>query len=188
MENKYTLSIRKILIINFGGIGDTLLSMPALKALRDFYPQAKITMLGVKRVCELAKNLTYIDEIFIFELNYKSRFFLSRILKDLKTLLVLRIKKFDLAINMCTIVSKKSALKMRLLLDVISRPPRTKKPSDEIKNRNFSYHFRFRFFFRETSSSIFSYPFSFNFSIFSDVFFKAFFAPSIFNAVFFAES
>ena len=39
-------SIRKILLIQFGGLGDMLLITPAIKSIIKTFPQAKISILG----------------------------------------------------------------------------------------------------------------------------------------------
>lgn len=109
-------SIKTILIINLGGIGDVLLSTPALKALRRFYPDSRIYLLAAGQTVEFAKGLPYIDEVFIFNLSFG----LIEILRNLKVIVVLRKKKIGLVINMRTLVSKNSALKMRLLLAAIN--------------------------------------------------------------------
>lgn len=108
--------IKKILIINLGGIGDILLSTPALKALRGFYPDSRICLLVTGQTFEFAKRLSYIDEIFIFNL----RCGVMELARNLRVLLILRKRKLDLAINMRTLVSQRSALKMRILLAAIN--------------------------------------------------------------------
>lgn len=119
MDNKENINYNKILIINLGGIGDILLSTPALKALRNFYPQSNISLLVVPRVYDLVKDLPYINDIFVFHFRFKNKSFLLALFKDLNALLILRRKQFDLAVNMRTLVSKGSALKIKFLLDII---------------------------------------------------------------------
>lgn len=111
---------KKILIINLGGIGDILLSTPALKALRRHYVDSRISMLVVPRSYELVKDLTFVDEVFIMPSRFSLKSFCLEIFSDLKLLVILRKKHFDLAINMRTLVSKKSAIKIKFLLDIIN--------------------------------------------------------------------
>ena len=59
-------NLNKILIINLGGIGDVLLSTPALRALEDNFPQAQISILIVPRAYAIVKDLSCIDNIFFF--------------------------------------------------------------------------------------------------------------------------
>ncbi|MEW6088955.1 MAG: glycosyltransferase family 9 protein [bacterium] len=113
-------SIKKILVINLGGIGDVLLSLPALKALRKFYPQAEIYGLFNYRSCDLVKGLPYFNKIVIFDIEYGGLIFFKNIFTSFKILLILRREHFDLAINMRTIVSEKSAEKMKFIFNIIN--------------------------------------------------------------------
>ena len=48
--------MNRILVIRGGAIGDFILTLPALKALRDAYPHAQIEILGYKHIAALAEN------------------------------------------------------------------------------------------------------------------------------------
>ncbi|MDD5729762.1 MAG: glycosyltransferase family 9 protein [Candidatus Omnitrophica bacterium] len=104
-------NIKKILVINLGGIGDLLLSQPALRALRQQYKGAVIDVLLVERAARLVGDYRIFDNIFIFR---KNIFALSGLL------LKLRKNKYDLAINMRTMLSWQSALKMFFVFKFIS--------------------------------------------------------------------
>lgn len=112
--NKNT--VKCLFIINLGGIGDILLSAPSLRALRELYPQARISLMAVPRVFELVKDFSFIDESFVFYVDGGA----GKIFKNLETLLNLRKKHFDLAVNMRTLVSRRSALKIKFLLEIIN--------------------------------------------------------------------
>lgn len=127
--------LKNILIINLGGIGDILLSIPALKAIRKHYTGSNISMLVAPRSYDLVKDLTFIDNIYIFSPNFRGEFFLRGIFKDLSVLLALRKVGFDLAINMRPMVSKRSASKMKFILNVIN--PRIKAGRDTEGRGNF---------------------------------------------------
>lgn len=109
----------KILIVNLGGIGDMLLSLPSLKALKNSYPDSKISMLVSPKIYTFVKGLSYVNEVFMFDLEYGGIMFLDKAVLNLLTLITLRKKKFDLAVNMRTLVSEKSAKKIKLMLDII---------------------------------------------------------------------
>ncbi|MCM8780994.1 MAG: glycosyltransferase family 9 protein [Candidatus Omnitrophica bacterium] len=127
MENKISsLEPKKILIVDLGGIGDIVLSIPALKALRRRFNQAVICMLVVRRVCDLVESFSYIDEVYTL---YKDK---RHILFDLTTLHLLRKKNFDLAINMRTIVSKAGAKKIKFILDIINPRLRVGRDTDSL--------------------------------------------------------
>lgn len=105
----------KVLVINLGGIGDLLLSTPALRALRNTYPRARIYFLGSPGASELAKNLPYIDETLNLDLGLTP----NALYRSMKSILYLRRAGIDLAINMRTLVRRTGALKIRLLMDLI---------------------------------------------------------------------
>ncbi len=116
--------MKTILLINLAGIGDILLSTPAIRALRDLYPQAEISLLVTPKVYEIVKDLSYIDKVLTFHIGYGGDVPFGKTLRNLKVLLALRRKRFDLAVNMRTLVSKRSAKRIKFLLDIIN--PKTK--------------------------------------------------------------
>ncbi len=103
----------RILVINLGGIGDILLSVPALRALKAAYPMAAITSMVVPRAAEILAGSPYINEVVVFSISLKDS------LSDLLRLLRLRRRRFDIAVNMRTLVSAPSARKMKFILDMI---------------------------------------------------------------------
>ena len=106
--------IRKILVINLGGIGDFLLSTPALRALKKCFPEASIAFMGVSRTCEMARSYAYFDRVipFTFYDEEKRKFLFTRSFQLFDFLRALRKEKFDITINMRTIVSFFGALRM----------------------------------------------------------------------------
>lgn len=65
-------SVRRILVTAYGHIADVLPSGPALRALRETYPQARITVLAVGYVQEMLAACPYVDEVIIFrDFKYK---------------------------------------------------------------------------------------------------------------------
>ena len=98
--------LKKILVINLGGMGDFLLSIPALKALRNFYRTSWIVLLTVPRTKKITDGFSYFDEVLPFDSGW---FKLYKVISELRK------RKFDMAINMRTLVSWKSACKMALL-------------------------------------------------------------------------
>lgn len=67
--------MNRILVIRGGAIGDFILTLPALKALRDAYPQAHIAILGYKHIAALAENRFYAQAIRSIEYGPMSAFF-----------------------------------------------------------------------------------------------------------------
>jgi len=60
-------SIRRILVTAYGHIGDVLPAGPALRALRETYPQARITMLAMAQVKEMMLACPYLDEFIVLK-------------------------------------------------------------------------------------------------------------------------
>ena len=107
--------MKRVLVINLGGIGDLLLSAPALKALRSLYPEAEISILVPVGVHSFVQGSFYMDKVFTFDLEYGGIVPLRKVLRNLKILVILRKKQFDVAINMRTLYSERGAKKIKLL-------------------------------------------------------------------------
>ncbi len=67
--------MNRILVIRGGAIGDFILTLPALRALRHAYPQAHIEILGYKHIAALAENRFYAQAIRSIEYGPMSGFF-----------------------------------------------------------------------------------------------------------------
>ena len=65
----------RILVIRGGAIGDFILTLPALKALRDARPQAHMEILGYKHVAVLAEQRFYAQAVHSIEYGPLARFF-----------------------------------------------------------------------------------------------------------------
>ena len=65
----------RILIIRGGAIGDFILTLPSLKALRDARPDAHIEILGYKNIAGLAENRFYAQAVRSIEYGPLSSFF-----------------------------------------------------------------------------------------------------------------
>ncbi len=84
-----TKTIKNILVISSTAIGDTLLSTPAIRAVRERYPQAKILAHLNIRNMEMFKNNPHINGIIPYYNGYR---------KFLKTIREFRRHKFDMAL------------------------------------------------------------------------------------------
>jgi ADP-heptose:LPS heptosyltransferase len=67
--------MNRILVIRGGAIGDFILTLPALKALRQAYPDAHIEILGYKHIAALAENRFYARAVRSIEYGPLSSFF-----------------------------------------------------------------------------------------------------------------
>ncbi|MDD5746577.1 MAG: glycosyltransferase family 9 protein [Candidatus Omnitrophica bacterium] len=110
--------VKKILVINLGGIGDFLLSTPALRALARGYPSAQVSVLISPGIAELAAGLPYINTVYPFAVQY-GKIPLGKMFGNFMLLLRLRRQGFDMAVNMRTLVSEKSSRKIKFLLQCI---------------------------------------------------------------------
>src|SRR3984893_11984439 len=66
---------QRILVIRGGAIGDFILTLPALKALRNTYPDAHIEILGYKHIAALAENRFYAQAVRSIEYGPLASFF-----------------------------------------------------------------------------------------------------------------
>lgn len=64
-------TLERILLINFGGLGDEILFFPVIQHLRAHYPAARITALVEPRCRNIMEHNHLIDEVFTFDI--KSR-------------------------------------------------------------------------------------------------------------------
>jgi lipopolysaccharide heptosyltransferase II len=87
-------SIERILVVNFGGIGDEILFFPTIQSLREAYPNAKLTALVEPRCEGIMKFNPAIDEVVTFDAKHNPTYgdFAKLVWK-------LRGMKFDLAIT-----------------------------------------------------------------------------------------
>ncbi len=81
--------VKSILIVSSTAIGDTLMSTPAIKAIRERYPHAKIIAHFNAKNMELFENNPYIDGIIPYYGGWKKFF---------KTIKEFRNHKFDVAV------------------------------------------------------------------------------------------
>jgi heptosyltransferase-2 len=67
--------MNRILVIRGGAIGDFILTLPALKALREVYPHAWLEILGYKHIAVIAENRFYAQSVRSIEYGALSSFF-----------------------------------------------------------------------------------------------------------------
>ena len=110
--------VRSILVINLGGIGDALLSTPALRALKTRYPEAAISVLASEASGEAFGRMPAISDVSVMA-SLGGRNPAPAAWRNISTVMALRSKRFDMAINMRTMYSSAGALKMRALVAAI---------------------------------------------------------------------
>jgi heptosyltransferase-3 len=89
--------MNRILVIRGGAIGDFILTLPALKALRDARPQAHIEILGYQHIAVLAENRFYAQAVRSIEYGRLARFFARN--SELPAELADYFASFDLVIS-----------------------------------------------------------------------------------------
>ncbi len=85
---------QRILIARTDRIGDVLLSTPVIRALREKFPQAYISMVVAPYAREIVEGNPYLDEVIIYDKDGKHKSWW----RTLKFASRLKKKKFDLAI------------------------------------------------------------------------------------------
>lgn len=68
---KKTSETLRILVIKISSLGDLILSLPSLKALRDEFPRSSISLLTLKKYHSFLCDCPYIDEVITLEGKYK---------------------------------------------------------------------------------------------------------------------
>ncbi len=89
--------MNRILVIRGGAIGDFILTLPTLKALREAYPQAHLEILGYKHIAALAEHRFYAQAVRSIEYGPLSSFFAKN--SELPTDLANHFASFDLVIS-----------------------------------------------------------------------------------------
>jgi lipopolysaccharide heptosyltransferase II len=94
MTHPPALTAKKILVVNFGGIGDEILFFPVVQSLREAYPQAHLSALVEPRCKGIMAFNPAVDEVFTFDAKHNPR------KRDfLRLVWALRSKNFDLVIT-----------------------------------------------------------------------------------------
>lgn len=92
--------VGNILVVRLDQIGDLVCSLPVFPVLREYFPQAKVTVLTGAEGKAILEGNPFIDELIIFSPNWfsqKKRGFLSA---WLKIFFALRRKRFDLGFDL----------------------------------------------------------------------------------------
>jgi heptosyltransferase-2 len=89
--------MNRILVIRGGAIGDFVLTLPAIKLLRDRFPKAHLEILGYKHVAALAEKRFYADAVRSIESASLARFFAKN--SELPSELVDYFGGFDLFVS-----------------------------------------------------------------------------------------
>ena len=91
---------RNILIIQLGDIGDVVLSIPAFRAVRGNFPQAKVTVAVREKASELIRQVPWVDGVIT--VNQDKRSPLGELFHQWKFFSRVRGRRFDLAFDLRT--------------------------------------------------------------------------------------
>lgn len=85
--------MKNILVVNVNWMGDVIFSSPIFRALKEHFPQAHISCLGVPRIKDILGAIPQIDEVIVYDEEVKHRSLFAK----LKLIGKLREKNFDIA-------------------------------------------------------------------------------------------
>ena len=110
---------KSILIVLVAGIGDFFESIPALKSVRDSYPNAGIFLLVSSKVYDYARQCPYVNNVYSFPVSGGRGFSagsIEVIRHYIELVKVLRGKNLDVALNLYGVSSWAGAVRMALLI------------------------------------------------------------------------
>ena len=87
--------LRNILLIRLSSLGDIVLTSPAIRAVREHFPKARISMLVASQSADLLTENPHLDEVIRFDRRAKDK----DTAQMLKLARMLREREFDLAID-----------------------------------------------------------------------------------------
>ncbi|HOW35595.1 MAG TPA: glycosyltransferase family 9 protein [Candidatus Omnitrophota bacterium] len=123
--------MKKILVVNLAGLGDIVVSSPAVRALKARLKDGELYLLTFKDNIELVEMCPYFREVFIFDKNLS--------LWNFKEILKIRRLGFDWAVNLYPIYSFMGSLKMVFLFYLMA--PK-KSAGRDTGRKGFFYHLR----------------------------------------------
>ena len=96
-----TFNPRSILIINFGQLGDVVMSLPALRAMRERFPHARITVAAGKPSSEIVELSGYADKVIAVDrVALRDGFIPLSIVRILQVVKDIRRREFDFVIDL----------------------------------------------------------------------------------------
>ncbi len=90
--------VRNILIITWGALGDMIAGTPAIRAVREAFPEGRITLLSNRLMKQIVPPGTLVDELLIYEENSVKGW--KWLMDHWRLISTLRQRKFDVAINL----------------------------------------------------------------------------------------
>lgn len=123
MQKRNVQHLQNILIFHPAGIGDAVLSIPAIKAIREAHLKAYIALVTSKRCLTLVELCPYVDEIFAIEMDAISNPLAllngEKLSNVWRLISKLRSHRFDVIADFTRIGSRFSAVKRAMLFSLI---------------------------------------------------------------------
>lgn len=115
-------NIKKILVIKFRHIGDVLLTVPAIRALKETFPGVSISVLVNSGTEEVLTGNAVIDEVIVFDRAVKNLPLALKYVKEIRFIRGIRQHRFDMTVDLtggdrAAIVSFFSGARYRLALN-----------------------------------------------------------------------
>jgi len=95
-----SFSPKNILIINLKFLGDLIVTTAAIGAIREKYPESKITVLVRKQYKDVLNGSKNINEIIYYDQSKKGEKGLARLINEIKFVGLLRKYKFDSVVSL----------------------------------------------------------------------------------------
>ncbi|MBI5788223.1 MAG: putative lipopolysaccharide heptosyltransferase III [Candidatus Schekmanbacteria bacterium] len=92
--------MKKILVIKLRKIGDVLLCVPAVRALKEHWPDCSVSALVNKGTEEMLSGNPWLDEVLIFDRAVKKKYFLSSLAAQWDLIRQIRQKHFDIIVDL----------------------------------------------------------------------------------------
>jgi heptosyltransferase-3 len=139
--------VKRILVIKFKHIGDVLLMVPTVRALRVRFPDAHISCLVNKGTEEMLAGNSLIDEVLTFDRTLKQLSRLKKIMASLRWARILRNKRFDLVVDLSegdrgAVISFISGARIRASFDVPREVASLKSLLPKLGYLLFHWHFK----------------------------------------------
>jgi len=104
-------SVQRVLIVHLAGLGDLVLALPMLAAVRRHFVNARVAVLTYPHAAQLLDDRSLVDEVYRLDSAWSSALW--------RTLRHLRRQRFDLVINGFRVTRWQGALKTLALLTVV---------------------------------------------------------------------
>lgn len=115
--------MKKVLVLNIGGIGDMVMATPALACLAHYVRGGRLDILTVKRSAPVIEAAPFVGRVYTADVSALTGKpglgGLIRLLASLVTLIRLRANRYDLGVDLMAVESRPAARRRKFLIDLI---------------------------------------------------------------------